>query len=575
MSGGLKVLIVGGYGTFGGRIVTLLENVTGLTLLIAGRSLERARAFRAARGDTAATLVAMAFDRDGDIDTPLALERPTILVDASGPFQAYGERRYRVIETCIEHGINYLDLADGSAFVAGVSAFDAKARSAGVFVLSGVSSFPVLTAAVVRHLADGMTGIATIRGGIAPSPFAGVGENVIRAIAGYAGQPVPLRRDGVVRYGHPFTEHMRYTIAPPGEVPLRARLFSLVDVPDLTALAVLWPGARSIWMGAAPVPEMLHRMLVMLAWLVRLRIVAALSRLAPLMLFAMNHLRWGEHRGGMFVAVEGTDASGAALRRSWHMIAEGDDGLLIPSMAVEAIVRGLISGRRPPHGARASVRDLELTDYESLFAGRTIVCGVRDAREERSASLYARLLGTAYDRLPPEIRAMHGTDGTAIAEGRASVERGGGLLSRLAGALIGFPAATPDTPVRVRFDVADRAETWTRTFGERSFSSRQFAGMGGDGGLLCERFGPLTFAMAVFVRGGRLELVLRGWRMFGVPLPLTLGPRANAFETAMDGKFHFHVEIGHPLTGLIVRYRGWLTPVRPEMLEASATRGVT
>ena len=38
-----------------------------------------------------------------------------------------------------------------------------------------------------------------IRGGIAPSPYAGVGENVIRAIAGYAGQPVELKRDGWAR----------------------------------------------------------------------------------------------------------------------------------------------------------------------------------------------------------------------------------------------------------------------------------------------------------------------------------------------------------------------------------------
>jgi len=25
-------------------------------------------------------------------------------------------------------------------------------------------------------------------------------------------------------------------------------------------------------------------------------------------------------------------------------------------------------------------------------------------------------------------------------------------------------------------------------------------------------------------------------------------------------RFRFHVEISHPLTGLIVRYRGWLEP---------------
>ncbi len=36
MSDALKILIVGGYGTFGGRMVALRENAPGLTLIIAG-----------------------------------------------------------------------------------------------------------------------------------------------------------------------------------------------------------------------------------------------------------------------------------------------------------------------------------------------------------------------------------------------------------------------------------------------------------------------------------------------------------------------------------------------------------
>ena len=61
---------------------------------------------------------------------------------------------------------------------------------------------------------------------------------------------------------------MRFTIAPPGRLPLHNRLFSLVDVPDLRVLADLWPEVESVWMGAAPVPEVLHRALIALAHLV-------------------------------------------------------------------------------------------------------------------------------------------------------------------------------------------------------------------------------------------------------------------------------------------------------------------
>jgi hypothetical protein len=76
--------------------------------------------------------------------------------------------------------------------------------------------------------------------------------------------------------------------------------------------------------------------------------------------------------------------------------------------------------------------------------------------------------------------------------------------------------------------------------------------------LLCERFGALTFAMALVAAGERLSLVLRRWSIFGLPLPMWLCPRSESYESAEQGRFNFHVMISHPLTGLIIRYDGWL-----------------
>jgi Domain of unknown function (DUF4166)/Saccharopine dehydrogenase NADP binding domain len=555
----LKLLIVGGYGVFGGRIVALLEDDPRLTLLVAGRSLDRASAFCKTRGATKAQLVPLAFDRNGGLDAQIAAERPDILVDASGPFQAYGGEAFDLVQACIRHGVSYLDLADGSDFVAGVSKFEHAARDAGVFVLSGVSSFPVLTAAVVRRLARDMARIDVIRGGIAPSPYAGVGENVIRAISSYAGQLIELRRNGDAATGYPLAEQMRYTIAPPGRLPLHNTLFSLVDVPDLRVLPELWPQAKTVWMGAGPVPEVLHRTLIALAWLVRLKLLASLLPLSRLIHWASNRLPWGEHRGGMFVEVEGAAADGTPVKRSWHLLAEGDDGPLIPSMAVQGIVRKVLADQPPDPGARAAVHDLDLDDYEQLFAGRRLHQGVREDGAGKPC-LYAALLGNAWKALPGEIRGMHDVTGVAVAEGRATVRRGRSPLARLVGALIGFPAANEDVPVQVKFEAAGGEEIWTRRFGRETFSSRQFAGRGRSERLLCEGFGPLVFAMALVVEGDRLQLVLRHWSIFGMPLPLWLAPRSHAYESSEDGRFHFHVEISHPLTGLIVKYSGWLAP---------------
>ena len=551
----MLILIVGGYGVFGGRIVELLEDEAQLELIVAGRSLERAKAYCDRRSGVAKLVPAM-FDRNGDLARQLDALQPDILVDASGPFQGYGESRYRVIEACIAHRVHYLDLADGADFVEGVQSLDTRARAAGVFVLSGVSTFPVLTAAATRRLVRGMARIDTIHAGIAPSPHAGVGENVIRAITGYAGRPIAMRRDGQPAIGYPFTDQMQFTIAPPGRVPVRRTLFSLVEVPDLRVLAPLWPEVKTIWTGAGPLPALLHRALIALAWLVRWRIVASLLPFARPIHWVSNHVKWGEHRGGMFVEAEGADVAGRPIKRSWHLLAERDDGPLIPSMAVEAIVRKSLAGQCPQPGARAAVRDLEIEDYDKLFARRAIFTGIRDD-EIDGPTLYRRMLGASWKAVPAAVRILH--DGVTRAEGRAKVERGRSWLSRLAGMLFTFPEAGTDVPLSVDFELSPQGETWTRRFGVRSFSSRQFLGTGRWERLLCESFGPLTFAMALVLEDGRMHLVLRGWSAFGLPMPMWLCARSASYEEG-DDRFRFHVEISHPLTGLIVRYQGWLAP---------------
>ena len=64
----LKVLILGGYGTFGGRLAQLLADESRLTLIIAGRSRARAEAFCGQLRSPRAEIVPLAFDREGDVE---------------------------------------------------------------------------------------------------------------------------------------------------------------------------------------------------------------------------------------------------------------------------------------------------------------------------------------------------------------------------------------------------------------------------------------------------------------------------------------------------------------------------
>jgi hypothetical protein len=554
----MKILIIGGYGTFGGRLAHLLANDERLTLLIAGRSKQKAETF-CKQLSSKANKAALFFDRDADVESQIREIAPTLVVDATGPFQIYGEDPYRVVKACIAIGIDYVDLADGTDFVKNISQFDQEAKAKNIFVLSGVSSLPVLSAAVIRRLATDLEKIHSITAGIAPSPYAGVGLNVIRAISSYAGKRLQLVRHGQPAFTYALTETMRYTISPPGHLPLDNNLYSLVDVPDLKVLPDLWPELDSIWMGAGPVPEILHRMLIGLSWLVRIRLLPSLLPFASLFHFVMNILRWGDHRGGMFVVIQGSDKSGRNIERSWHLVAEGNDGPFIPSMGITALIKNILSGKKPASGARPGTRDVELQDYEAIFQTKKIYTGQRETTENSShAPLYQRLLGTAWESLPTSLKKLHTVQ---KAEGRAKVEVGRNPIAWLIATVVGFPKAGDDIPVKVSFEKKNNGELWQRTFAGRSFFSFHTEGRGRSERLLSEQFGPFKFNQALVFADGKLSFVVRNWTMFGIPLPRILAPMGDAFEREADGRFHFHVEIKLPVIGLIVRYQGWLIPV--------------
>jgi Saccharopine dehydrogenase NADP binding domain len=236
----LRVLIVGGYGTFGGRLVKLLADDSRITILVAGRSLERARGFCA--GVTAlAELVPVVFDRVRDAGQQLATLRPDILADASGPFQIYGNDPYALVEACLAQHVHYIDLADAPDFVDGIARYDAQARAAGIVMLSGISTTPVLTTAVIRRLVQGLEP-RSVTAGIAPSPFSDIGLSVVRAVASYAGKRLRIRCGGRGAYATAAVDSRHFTIAPPGQIPLPRIRFSLVDTPDRVFVPRLWPG---------------------------------------------------------------------------------------------------------------------------------------------------------------------------------------------------------------------------------------------------------------------------------------------------------------------------------------------
>ena len=115
----MRVLVLGGYGQFGRRIVGALARDAGLELIVAGRDEAKAQALVDALTDARATLSAAVLDIERNFAEALAHLRPDVVVHTAGPFQ---QRGYGVASATLAAGAHYIDLADGRAFVEGFRA---------------------------------------------------------------------------------------------------------------------------------------------------------------------------------------------------------------------------------------------------------------------------------------------------------------------------------------------------------------------------------------------------------------------------------------------------------------------
>ncbi|MBC3861953.1 DUF4166 domain-containing protein [Undibacterium jejuense] len=568
----MKIIILGGYGVFGGRLCELLAPNDQIEIYVAGRSLNKAQMFCSTQSGSA-RFIPWRIDRDNNLTDQIQHVSADLLIDASGPFQIYGDDPYRVVKACITAKINYMDFADGAEFVDGITQFDSQAKQSNLFLLSGVSSFPVLTAAVVRHLSSDWERVKSIQGGIAPSPYAIVGANVIKAISAYAGQSIQTIEDGKKITAYGFTESRHYTISPPGKLPLQSTRFSLVDVPDLKVLPKIWTELDSIWMGAGPTPEILLRLLNAFSYLVKFRILPSLIFFAPLFHFVITHARWGEHRGGMFVEISGESKDGLPSTRSWHLLAEENDGPYIPCMALEAIVLRLLRQHPPSNGARPATTELELSDYETLFLKRNIYTGLRESEKAKPGlSIFKKVLGSAASDLPVAIEKLHAATSGSKFVGTASVIRGKNILSRLIANSFGFPKAGKGIPIEFTIEKKDGKEYWTRQFGEKKFTSIIACGSGRLEHLICEQFGPFKFGIALVLDNGQLHYIVRNWYFLTLRLPQILCPRGESYEYVDEDTFHFNVEIKVAVIGLIVRYKGYLIDTSSRIINSDRSK---
>lgn len=540
-----KVLVIGAGGVFGSRLCEgLLRH--GFHLVVAGRDRARAEgvAGRLRRAFPAGAVEVAVLDTATLTPQDLKAAGAAIVADMAGPFQGAEPTTARA---AISAGIHYVDLADGRDFVKAFPALDEAARAAGVVALTGCSSTPALSNAVLDRLTEGWREVVSVEAAISPGARAPKGLSVMQAILSWLGRPVMVFDGGVWTMRRGWSGLYRRDFGRAGR-----RRVSLCETPDLDLFPARFaPRERALFL-AGMEPWTVHLEGWLLARLVSWFRFDPVPLAKLLLVLAKLHSAGGSDRGAMRVQAFGVDGQGRAARAVWRLVAEPGEGPVTPSLPALAAIRAIVAGQVEP-GARACVGVLPLEAIVEEMAPHGLAT---ETRVERGA-LYARAIGPAFDDIPAPIRALHETPGRSVWAGEALVEGAASPLAALIAGVVGFPRAQAACPAEVAIDADGDRSIWRRRIGGHAFAS--VLSNPRPGGRVSERFGPISMDLSLTPEGERLVYRVEGWRLGPIPLPKWMGPSTVAFEEVdAQGRFVFDVTITAPLAGRLVRYRGWL-----------------
>lgn len=172
--------------------------------------------------------------------------------------------------------------------------------------------------------------------------------------------------------------------------------------------------------------------------------------------------------------------------------------------------------------------------------------------------LYPRALGNAFSTLPAPLQAFHAVEHSVFYQGRVTVTHGN-AFTRLIAKSGGMPAKAGEMPFTFRATRDGASEIWERNFDGHMTRSKQWLH---SEDVIAERLGTSEFLMEPRAEGETLRIPIIGLRGFGLPMPLGVLSSCEGVEgVTEDGKITFDVHASLRGLGLIIRYRGEMSPV--------------
>jgi len=350
-----KILILGGYGNFGKLISKSLAR-SNIDIIIAGRNIEKATKQKdhIINSHPNSNVEISIFDAEKEIDLQLAILSPKVVINTCGPFQ---ETDYKIAESCIKHKIHYIDLSDGRDYVTGITELNTAAKHNNVQIVSGASTVPALSSAVLEHFKDDFSEIDSMKFGITPGAKAPRGLATTKAILGYTGRKLkPCIGQSKNRYGWQDMYKQNYP-------EIGNRWMANCDIPDLDLLPEKY-GIKNIKFSAGMESKLLHFLIWLISWMVRIGLPIKLEKYSSFFLRVSKLFDFlGTDAGGMHVIIKGKGKNDNDLETKWFIIAKSGDGPNIPTIPSIILAKKLINNNYYESGAIPCVAMISLNEY--------------------------------------------------------------------------------------------------------------------------------------------------------------------------------------------------------------------
>lgn len=185
-----------------------------------------------------------------------------MVINPVGPYQTAD---FTTAINCILLGVNYIDLADAREYVNDFAMLAQEAIKKDCIAITGASTLPCLSSAVLNHYKDEFKTIDSLVYGITLGQKNERGLATLKSILSYAGRRLG-DFPGVTKkiYGWQDLYRQEYTL-------LGKCWMANCDVPDLDLLPAFFP-IKSIRFSTGIENPVAHLGLAFLAWLVRLKL---------------------------------------------------------------------------------------------------------------------------------------------------------------------------------------------------------------------------------------------------------------------------------------------------------------